>query len=235
MKTQQSRRHTMILLYLPVFKTFIPLGSLDLCGLKLFSNLHRSTESIFFGGLSRSTLLCHLNVKKKTLARMEDESYLESRSIFPPEKDDGTDKDGDVGLVDKTLELIATSAGVLMIVVSVACVQLLERKVPDFELNTIRQAAGALFFFTFSVLSERNLRVPKSEILGTLCLGFCNINMCLHLGYLYPSINCTSHRDVIHDSFRTSVVFIVLERKNTAEKRVVCGNVHNRCGFSHTA
>ena len=89
---------------------------------------------------------------------MEDKSYSEGefKKILP--RDDETEEDKDeVSSFRKCKGLVAAFTDVLMMVISVICVQLLERKVPDFELNAIRQATGVLFFFIVSVLQEKDI------------------------------------------------------------------------------
>ena len=58
---------------------------------------------------------------------------------------------------------------------------------PDFELNTMRQATGAIFFFSASIITGKSLPVPRSEVLATLCLGFLSFGtaICIFVSVTY--------------------------------------------------
>ena len=59
-----------------------------------------------------------------------------------------------------------------MLVMSSTFVQLLERRIPDFQLNAVR-FASAFVFSSLSVIYTRELPIlPRSEILITFCFGF---------------------------------------------------------------
>ena len=67
--------------------------------------------------------------------------------------------------------IMAAFGWVVFAVTSTACVQLLKRKVPDFELNTLRIGV-AFVAFSFALLVTRTIPVlPREEIPSTIAFG----------------------------------------------------------------
>ena len=56
--------------------------------------------------------------------------------------------------------------------VSATCVQLLQRTVPDFELDTCRFSTTAIVLFIWLLISRKSLKIPTSEIVNVVCYGF---------------------------------------------------------------
>ena len=71
-------------------------------------------------------------------------------------------------------KIIAIMAGFLCIclhVLSAVCVQLLERKIPDFELNAIRCGTGFILFSLGFLCMRRKPVVPRKVWFVTACYG----------------------------------------------------------------
>ena len=98
-----------------------------------------------------------------------------------PNNEDGEEKTGN--RIDKIKGLLAKLLEVLLYVVSATCVQLLKRKIPDFELNTFRFGITFLMFLLKMVISRELPVVPKSEITGTFSFGLitCFDTACMYI------------------------------------------------------
>ena len=65
--------------------------------------------------------------------------------------------------------IVATFVGEFLFILSGACVQLLERRIPDFELNTFRNGIP-LILYTIVVLATRKWPVIKRDKIGVTFL-----------------------------------------------------------------
>ena len=80
--------------------------------------------------------------------------------------------------------LLAIFVDVLSMVVAACSVQLLERKVPDFELNLLRYSAALASYGLFVLFVKKELPViPRSEIISSLCFCFLTFmtSVCLYV------------------------------------------------------
>ena len=74
--------------------------------------------------------------------------------------------------VDSLKGFCAAFLSVTMVVTSTTSVQLLQRKIPDFELNTIRSVIALLLYSMVLILRRENILIPRSEIFATFCISF---------------------------------------------------------------
>ena len=146
----------------------------------------------------------------------------EFKKILPRDDEAEEDKDG-VSSFRKCKGLVAAFTDVLMMVVSVTCVQLLERKVPDFELNAIRQATGVLFFFIVSVFTGKGYIINKSEICGTLCLGFLSFGTSICIFIAVTFIPLSSERAIEMTSTMISgiILFAIFWKEVVSFKNIL--------------
>ena len=71
----------------------------------------------------------------------------------------------------KALAFLAELLHIGCLVLSAVCVQLLERKIPDFELNFMRCLTGFIVFSGYFVMRRHSPLMPKSGILITVVYG----------------------------------------------------------------
>ena len=90
---------------------------------------------------------------------------------------------------DRLKGLCAAFGTVVMMVVSAACVLLLGRNIPDFELNAVRYSEAFIFFAFWTIFTQQSLSVPKSKYLSTFVfcvLSFTN-STCIYVAVTFPS------------------------------------------------
>ena len=93
----------------------------------------------------------------------EDIGHKEMESILE-KKEDSERK----GCIHRFKGVIAGFGAVLFYVSSGTCVQLLNRRIPDFELNTIRSAVSLLAYSSYLLITRKWPVVPRNMIVGTL-------------------------------------------------------------------
>ena len=125
--------------------------------------------------------------------------------------------------------ILAASTDVLMMVISVTCVQLLERKVPDFELNTIRQITGVVFFFFVSIVTGEGYLINKCEIFGTLCLGFLSFltSICIFIAVTYIPLSNEKAFEMTSTIISGIILFAIFWKENSYFQK------HTFCIFMH--
>ena len=74
--------------------------------------------------------------------------HIELDSLLRNSEDSGTNNNDNVSFFDKLKGIIAMLICDINVVVSTSCCQLLERRIPDFELNTMRLITGLFFYDT---------------------------------------------------------------------------------------
>ena len=123
-----------------------------------YSNLINSNSEIF-------------NICKKNfdiiMNRETSASLIESQNLLQD-----TDKsENSASRLEKCSGLVSMLAYVLLVVTCSACVQKLERAIPDFELNTIRYTLSVLVFSLRNIIKREWPTVPRSEIAITIAYG----------------------------------------------------------------
>ena len=102
----------------------------------------------------------------------ERKNYSESNHLIVEEAN--KDKEN-IGYLHRFKGLFAALISVILVVISATCVQLLQRKIPDFELNTFR-VLPAVFVYSFVLILTKEFPVvPRSEIIATFCFSLLNI------------------------------------------------------------
>ena len=97
------------------------------------------------------------------------EETTELQSLVPASEEN--QGNSTISYFQKFKGILAIFGTVIVMFSSTTAVQLLERKIPDFELNTLRSIT---FYFATAlgfIIMRKLPVVPKSEILSTLCLG----------------------------------------------------------------
>ena len=86
-------------------------------------------------------------------------SLIESQTLL--QDTDKSESENNVSHFEKCTSLVSMFAYVLLLVTSSACVQKLERVIPDFEFNTIRCTLGVLMFSFRSLIKKEWPAVPR--------------------------------------------------------------------------
>ena len=100
---------------------------------------------------------------------------MERKGLIDREGKTETDEQmvGEQTSILQTLKgLIAKLLVALLTTTSATCVQLLQRTVPDFELDASRFSTTAVVLFIWLLISRKSLKIPTSEIFNVLCYGF---------------------------------------------------------------
>ena len=100
---------------------------------------------------------------------------MEKQGLIEREKmttTDGQMVDEQTSVLQTLKGLIAKLLVALLTTTSATCVQLLQRTVPDFELDTCRFSTTAIVLFIWLLISRKSLKVPTSEIFNVVCYGF---------------------------------------------------------------
>ena len=87
--------------------------------------------------------------------------------------------------------ILAVFAAVLMIVTSATCVQLIQRRIPDFELNTIRFLISFVSLSIGFIFSDHWVVIPRSEIPSTLCYTFLcfTSSICIFVAFTFVPVS----------------------------------------------
>ena len=129
--------------------------------------------------------------------RRDREEDTEMQPLTPPSPSSGEPKDGPEGPdlgpgaeegtpepsnLQKIKGLASLILSLFMTLISYACVQLLNRVVPDFELNAIRYTTVALFFLIILMFQRRFPIVPKSELWSVCKFGILGLldSICIY-------------------------------------------------------
>ena len=152
-------------------------------------------------------------------------------------EDEDEERKDEISSLQKCKGIVAASTDVLMMVISVTCVQLLERKVPDFELNTIRQATGVLFFFIVSIVTGKGYVIHKCEIFGTMCLGFLSFgtSICIFIAVTYIPLSNERALEMTSTIISGIILFSIFWKEVVTFKNIffaflcICGGI-----FGHT-
>ena len=91
--------------------------------------------------------------------------------------------------------LFAIFADVLSMVVAASSVQMLERSIPDFELNLFRYSAALASYGLFVLVKKQLPMIPRSEIIGSLC--FCLLS--------FSTSVCLFRRCHLNSSFSSGI------------------------------
>ena len=93
--------------------------------------------------------------------------------------DRGQNAETDGKKVDEQTSVLPTLKGIiakifvaLVFTTSATCVQLLQRTVPDFELDTCRFSTTAIVLLVWLLITRKSFKIPVSEIFSVLCYGF---------------------------------------------------------------
>ena len=109
------------------------------------------------------------------------------------------------------------------IVLSTVCVQLLERTIPDFELNFIRCLFGLIVFSGYFVLRRHSPLVPKSGILTTVAYGtvVAVISLCSYISVTFiPLTSLQSVKITINISL-SMILFAICLKESITVKSIV--------------
>ena len=113
--------------------------------------------------------------------KTEMSSKEEKDPLLDEQEDSDIKEKKETTFYDRLKGFSAAFLAMTMGVTSTTSVQLLQRKIPDFELNTIRTAIALLSYSVVLLYRKESLLVPRSEILVTFC--FCFLNFANSIGF----------------------------------------------------
>ena len=141
---------------------------------------------------------------------LKDNKDLEIKNLL--EKSDDSEEsernNDDVSYSTKVKGILATLVQVILTMLSATCCQLLRRRIPDFELNTMRCFAG-LMFMIFGLMYQKQLPwIQKSRIFVTICYGCTNVIISTSIYVAFTFVSVASVQSLIMTSSITSGIFI---------------------------
>ena len=153
----------------------------------------------------------------------DNDRSLELRSLFHQEKSEDEEKKV-VNYLDKVKGFAIAIVNACVITVSSTCCQLLEKRIPDFELNTIRSAVTWMFMVIL-VLAKRTL--PKA---GAYKMAIFLLHGIFASGVSLPYFIAVTLTAVtsVHCIFITSgitsglIIFLLAVKEKITVKKVVC-------------
>ena len=101
----------------------------------------------------------------------EDIGHKETEGILE-KKEDSERK----GCIHRFKGVVAAFGAVMFYVSSGTCVQLLNRRIPDFELNTIRSAVSLLAYSSYLLITGKWPVVPRDMLAVTLAYVLSSFN-----------------------------------------------------------
>ena len=102
----------------------------------------------------------------------EDERLINtSNAATATDETKPADLEEEINYCDKLKGLVWAIIWVAMITLSNTCCQLLQRKIPDFELNTMRYLAGFIFAGLMLIYQRRLPRIGGAELPGVAAFG----------------------------------------------------------------
>ena len=141
---------------------------------------------------------------------LNDNKDLEIKNLLE-QSDDSQESErnnDDVSYSTKVKVILTILVQVILIVLSATCCQLLRRRIPDFELNTMRSFAGLLFMI-FGLMYQKQLPwIPKSHIFVTFCYGCTNVIISTSIYVAVTFVSVASVQSLIMTSNITSGIFI---------------------------
>ena len=141
---------------------------------------------------------------------LNDNKDLEVKNLLEQSDDfqESERKNDDVSYSTKVKGILAILVQVILIVLSATCCQLLRRRLPDFELNTMRSFAG-LIFMIFGLMYQKKLPwIQKSHIFVTFCYGCTNVIISTSIYVAVTFVSVASVQSLIMTSNITSGIFI---------------------------
>ena len=149
--------------------------------------------------------------------------HIELDSLLRNSEDSGTNNNDKVSFFDKLKGIVAMVVCDVNVVVLTSCCQLLERRISDFELNTMRLITG-LVFMTLGLIYRKQLPwIPKSHIVAMLCYCSSTVTLSLCTFVAVTLIPLASAQCITTSSGITSALFIfaVFWTEPIIPKRVV--------------
>ena len=105
---------------------------------------------------------------------MEEDNYAsELESLFHKEEKE----DDEVTCYQRFKRLAASFVSIPMVVISSTCIQLLERKMPDFELTSIRMICALILSGLGLCLLKTSPWISRCEIGSTILFGLLNFSL----------------------------------------------------------
>ena len=141
---------------------------------------------------------------------LNDNKDLEIKNLLEQSNDsqESERNNDDVIYSTKVKGILAILVQVILIVLSATCCQLLRRRIPDFELNTMRSFAD-LIFMIFGLMYQKQLPwIQKSHIFVTFCYGCTNIIISTSIYVAVTFVSVASVQSLIMTSNITSGIFI---------------------------
>ena len=154
----------------------------------------------------------------------DDDRSLELQSLFDQEETKDNDEYEPVNYLDKLKGFASAWLWVAMVTVSATCCQLLERRIPDFELNTIRVFTAWILMIIVLLVKRR---IPKTETFKMPYLFLhsffaSGISVPLYIAVTLTSV--TTAQCIFMTSGITSglFIFLLIVKEKITIKRVLC-------------
>ena len=128
--------------------------------------------------------------------------------------------------------LFAIFADVLSMVVAASSVQMLERSIPDFELNLFRYSAALASYGLFVLVKKQLPVIPRSEIIGSLCFCLLSIttSVCLFVAVTLIPVSAVESLRITSAIISGTFMFAIFWDEKMACRNIVpailcCGGV----------
>ena len=154
----------------------------------------------------------------------DDDRSLELQSLFNQGETKNNDDYKPVNYLDKIKGFACAGLWVAMVTVSATCCQLLERRIPDFELNTIRLLTVWILMIIL-LLAKR--RLPKTEkfkmpIFFLHSIFATGISLPLFISVTLTSVTTTQCIFMTSGLVSGLFIFLLVVKEKITVKKVVC-------------
>ena len=125
--------------------------------------------------------------------------------------------------IDKGKGILSSFVTVFTSIISAVCVQLLERTIPDLELNTLRCSTAAIFC-TLKLLYSKELPViPKENIISTMrfILTSFVLAICLYTSVTFVSLSMAQSLNTTFNLVSGMVLFAIFCKERVTMARIL--------------
>ena len=154
----------------------------------------------------------------------DEERTSETQSLVNKDEEKGDKEYRPVNYLDKLKGFLAAAICVSMVTVSATCVQLLERRIPDFEVNTFRFFVSWILMVLILLVQRRMPRTEKFNISIFFLHAFCSECIALPHFIAITVSSVTSVQCLVITSGITSGIFIFLLalKEDITMKKLAC-------------
>ena len=154
----------------------------------------------------------------------ETDRNMELQSLIYQEEEKHNDEYKPVNYLDKLKGFVAAGLWVSMVTVSATCCQLLERRIPDFELNTMRLVTNWILMVISLVAKRRLPKTDKFKLAIFFLHSICASGITLPYFIAVTLASVTSVQCLFLTSGITSglFIFLVVVKEKITVKKMVC-------------